>query len=68
MPSLPPTPTSPELIRYVTRGGVAIERSATTVAGRDAVEQLIDQLDQQRGVLLSSGYDFPGRYTRWDMG
>jgi anthranilate synthase len=68
MPSLAPTPTSPELIRYVTRGGVAIERSAATVSGRDAVEQLIDQLDHQRGVLLSSGYDFPGRYTRWDMG
>lgn len=68
MPSLPPAITPPELIRYVTRGGIAIERTANAVSGHDAVEQLIDQLDQQRGVLLSSGYDFPGRYTRWDMG
>jgi anthranilate synthase len=63
-----PSSSPSELIHYVTRGGVSIERTASVVSGRDSVEQLIDQLDQHRGVLLSSGYDFPGRYTRWDMG
>ena len=27
-----------------------------------------DALDHRRGVLLSSNYDYPGRYTRWDLG
>ena len=25
-------------------------------------------LDSRRGVLFSSSFEFPGRYTRWDMG
>jgi anthranilate synthase len=25
------------------------------------------QLDSRRGVYLSSGYEFPGRYSRWDI-
>src|SRR5581483_2444247 len=33
-----------------------------------AVEPLLDALDSRRGVLLASSYEYPGRYTRWDMG
>ena len=29
---------------------------------------LADALDNRRGVLFSSSFEFPGRYTRWDMG
>ena len=29
---------------------------------------LVDSLDSRRGVLLSSDFEYPGRYTRWDMG
>ena len=29
---------------------------------------MVDALDERRGVLLSSTYDYPGRYTRWDLG
>src|SRR5581483_12394730 len=25
-------------------------------------------LDQHRGALFASSYEYPGRYTRWDMG
>ena len=32
------------------------------------IEELIDKLDSERGVLLSSSYEFPGRYKRWSMG
>ncbi|HCK74052.1 MAG TPA: anthranilate synthase component I, partial [Acidimicrobiaceae bacterium] len=34
----------------------------------EAIEDLVDRLDSARGVLLSSSYEYPGRYTRWDMG
>ncbi len=33
-----------------------------------AVEQLASDLDSRRGVLLTSSYEYPGRYTRWDLG
>lgn len=54
--------------RYKTRGGLSVYRSAEELNPRGAVEALIDELDGRRGVLLSSSYDYPGRYTRWDLG
>ena len=38
------------------------------VDGNAEIEDLVDRLDESRGVLLSSSYEYPGRYTRWDMG
>src|SRR5258708_2350826 len=54
--------------RYETVGGIAVSRSAEELDRRAAVETVIDALHTPRGVLLSSGYDYPGRYTRWDLG
>ncbi|HEX4336466.1 MAG TPA: anthranilate synthase component I [Polyangiaceae bacterium] len=54
--------------RFTTQGGVVIYRSSEEIDGRACVESLIDSLDRRRGVLLSSSYDYPGRYTRWDLG
>jgi anthranilate synthase len=28
---------------------------------------LLRKLDTQRGIYLSSGYEYPGRYSRWDV-
>ncbi len=53
---------------YITRGGVTVRCRTTSVAAHDAIEGLIDRLDRSRGVLLSSSYEYPGRYTRWDLG
>ncbi|HEV2303440.1 MAG TPA: anthranilate synthase component I [Stellaceae bacterium] len=53
---------------YSTMGGVRIRREIAPVPYEEAGEPLIDALDRQRGVLFSSSFDFPGRYTRWDMG
>jgi len=33
-----------------------------------AIERLIDLLDSRRGAVLTSGYEFPGRYARWSLG
>ena len=30
--------------------------------------ELIDRLDQERGCVFQSSYEFPGRYARWTMG
>src|SRR5262245_20860163 len=54
--------------RYLTRGGVVVHRAVEEIAVEDAIEPVIDALDARRGALFASSYEYPGRYTRWDMG
>lgn len=58
----------PSVETYLTRGGIKIRRVIENIPIEGAVEPLIDALDSQRGVLLASSYEYPGRYTRWDIG
>src|SRR5690606_10546048 len=54
---------------YLTRGGVRVQRSIHEVAdGAAAVACLRRGLDSRRGVLLSSTFEYPGRYRRYDIG
>lgn len=53
---------------HVTRGGIRVWRTVTPLAVAGAVDPILDALDAHRGVLLASSYDYPGRYTRWDIG
>jgi anthranilate synthase len=55
-------------LRYRTRGGVDVRRLTSPIALPGAVEPIIDALDEHLGVLLASSYEYPGRYTRWDIG
>src|SRR5688500_6458844 len=54
--------------QYQTKGGILVHRIVEEIAVDDAVEPLIDALDSRRGALFASSYEYPGRYTRWDMG
>ena len=54
---------------YVTAGGVGVTRQSFTVEdAHGATEALVDALDDRRGVLMHSSYEFPGRYARWTVG
>jgi anthranilate synthase len=53
---------------YETAGGIRVHRTVEDIAVAGAIEPVIHALDSQRGVLLASSYEYPGRYTRWDMG
>jgi anthranilate synthase len=53
---------------YQTQGGVRVRRVIESVDPVRAVDQLATDLDARRGVLLASSYEYPGRYTRWDLG
>ena len=53
---------------YLTRGGIRVERDVEAIAGGPALDALTAALDARRGALLASSYEYPGRYTRWDMG
>jgi anthranilate synthase len=57
-----------QLKSYTTDGGVSIRREISNRDYRPADTALADALDTRRGVLFSSSFEFPGRYTRWDMG
>src|SRR5712692_10390490 len=53
---------------YTTGGEIHVRRSIEQIPVPGSVEPLIDALDSRRGALLASSYEYPGRYTRWDMG
>jgi anthranilate synthase len=65
---------------YETKCGIRIERETGTVWRGPTVDEelhrvynpgdtaLAEMLDTRRGVWFSSSFEFPGRYTRWDMG
>src|SRR5579862_4992036 len=53
---------------YTTEGRIDITREVVARAYSSADDTLAKMLDAKRGVLFSSSFEFPGRYTRWDMG
>src|SRR6059058_5443190 len=52
--------------RYTTPHGIQVTRSASKTNFRKGLQHLLNDLDQHRGIYLSSGYEYPGRYSRWD--
>ena len=53
---------------YLTASGIAVTRTVSQVPYRRGLKSLLKKMDTQRGIYLSSGYEFPGRYSRWDVG
>ena len=53
---------------YLSAGGIAVTRTARLEAREDAIESLAAALDERLGALLTSSFEYPGRYTRWDIG
>lgn len=75
--SLGAPPARPSGGHYLTKGGLQVtahveplEFSNELKSGTSAsaVEELVVQLDDHKGVLLASSYEFPGRYARWSLG
>ena len=54
-------------LRYTTPHGITVTRTASKLPYRKGLRRLLRELDAHRGVYLSSGYDYPGRYSRWDF-
>ncbi|CAN0350679.1 unnamed protein product [Ectocarpus sp. 6 AP-2014] len=54
---------------YTTKGNVEVSCKVMDVPhAEECVEDLVQALDSRRGVLLTSSYEFPGRYARWTLG
>ena len=54
-------------LSYKTPHGIAVTRLNSKVPYARGLHHILKQLDSQRGFYLSSGYEFPGRYSRWDI-
>ena len=48
--------------------GLTVTRSSSEIDGEAAIQTLIDGLDGARGGVFTSGFEYPGRYSRWDTG
>ncbi len=53
--------------RYSTPSGILVSRTASKVPFKKGLRSLLRDLDRRRGIYLSSGYEYPGRYSRWDI-
>src|SRR6201996_8120416 len=54
-------------LSYTTPNGITVTRTASKVPYGRGLGHLLAQLDTKRGVYLSSGYEYPERYSRWDV-
>jgi anthranilate synthase len=54
-------------VSYHTPHGIQVSRVTTKLPYRKGFGRFLRELDEYRGIYLSSGYEFPGRYSRWDI-
>ncbi len=54
-------------LQYSTPHGITVTRTRSKGSYRKGLRHLLRELDTYRGIYLSSGYEFPGRYSRWDF-
>lgn len=54
-------------LKYSTRSGISVSRRSSRGPYRQGLNHLQRKLDRHRGIYLSSGYEYPGRYSRWDI-
>lgn len=55
-------------MKIKTNSGIKIERQETKIDAEQGISFLIDYLEKCRGMFLSSGTEYPGRYSRWETG
>lgn len=54
--------------RLDSAGGIQVDRSIEDVDVHACMEATLERLDGRRGAVFASGYEYPGRYSRWDIG
>ncbi len=55
------------LSKYQTQSGIVITRRQSRANFQKGLQHVLARLDSQRGIYLSSGYEYPERYSRWDI-
>ena len=54
--------------RFKTKGGITVVRTMDDVPVADALQDVYEHIDLAKGCVLASDYEYPGRYSRWDIG
>jgi anthranilate synthase len=54
-------------LRYTTPSGITVTRKSSRLPFAKGLDKLLTQLDRKRGAYFSSGYEYPERYSRWDI-
>ncbi|MFN8391005.1 MAG: anthranilate synthase component I [Bdellovibrionota bacterium] len=54
--------------RFKTQGGVEVQVETTEIKPQSALDGVFEQIDTSKGAIFSSGFDYPGRHSRWDLG
>ncbi|MDA8370243.1 MAG: anthranilate synthase component I [Nocardiopsaceae bacterium] len=52
---------------YRTAGGITVRHTAVSCTP-DVLTDLVTAVEHRRGGVLSSGMEYPGRYSRWHLG
>lgn len=53
---------------FKTKGGIEIDCSRVEVSIDTALDEVYRAIDTRKGAIFSSGFDYPGRHSRWDIG
>jgi anthranilate synthase len=53
---------------FRTPAGIKIVREECSADYGRALDSIVDAIDHRRGLVFSSTYEFPGRYTKWSLG
>ncbi len=53
---------------YITQGKIHVSRSSKEISIDLAIKEVLSRIDSQRGGLLTSNYEYPGRYKKWAIG
>lgn len=51
----------------MTPSGISVSRRVSRTSFAKGLAHLLRKLDTRRGIYLSSGYEYPERYSRWDI-
>ena len=54
-------------LTYNTPARITVTRSTSAIPFKKGLKHLLRKLDRHRGFYLSSGYEYPERYSRWDV-
>lgn len=54
-------------VQYQTPRGIRVTRVTSKLPFAAGLDRFRRDLDRRRGIYLSSGYEYPGRYSRWDI-
>ncbi len=52
---------------YITQGNIKVIRTIEALEYNSALDIALERIDRHKGAVFASGYEYPGRYSRWDI-